>query len=63
MKRLVFTIALMVVFCAEGAFAAPEKVTMKDSRDGKTYKTGFLSVALKTSKSALRSSARLRLAL
>ena len=39
MNRLVFTIALMAVFCAEGAFAAPEKGTMKDSRDGKTYKT------------------------
>lgn len=39
MKRQFFTMALMVVFCAVGAFAAPEKGTMKDSRDGKAYKT------------------------
>ena len=31
--------AFMVVFCVMGAFAAPEKGTMMDSRDGMTYRT------------------------
>ena len=39
MKQLVLTLVLVVVFCAVGTFAASEKGTMKDSRDGKTYKT------------------------
>ena len=39
MKRLVLTLALVVVFCAEGAFAAPKKGTMTDARDGESYQT------------------------
>ena len=39
MKRLTLTMAFMVVFCVVGAFAASQKGTMKDSRDGKAYKT------------------------
>ena len=39
MIRQALTMALMVVFCTVGAFAASEKRLMKDFRDGKTYKT------------------------
>ena len=39
MKRLALTLALVVVFCAEGAFAAPKKGTMTDARDGESYQT------------------------
>ena len=39
MKRLVLTLALVVVFCAEGAFAAPKKGTMTDARDGESFQT------------------------
>ena len=39
MKRLALTLALVVVFCVEGAFAAPKKGTMTDARDGESYQT------------------------
>ena len=39
MKRLALTMILMVVFCAMGTLAAPNKGPMKDPRDGRTYKT------------------------
>ena len=39
MKRLALTLALVVVLCAEGAFAAPKKGTMTDARDGESYQT------------------------
>ena len=39
MKRPALTLALVVVFCAEGAFAASEKGTMPDARDGESYQT------------------------
>lgn len=43
MKRLALALTLMMVFCAASTFAAPKKGTMKDSRDGKTYKTVQIS--------------------
>lgn len=39
MKKCMFAIGLPLILCAVVANAAPEKGTMVDSRDGKTYKT------------------------
>ena len=39
MKKRILTIALVMAFCAAGAFAAPKKGSMKDPRDGHKYKT------------------------
>ena len=39
MKRLALTICIVMFLGMVGAFAAPKKGTMKDPRDGKTYKT------------------------
>ena len=38
MKNLI-KIMLAASFCISASFAAPQKGTMKDTRDGKTYKT------------------------
>lgn len=39
MKRLALIICVVMFLGTVGAFAAPKKGTMKDSRDGKAYKT------------------------
>ena len=39
MKRFALTICIVMFLSTVGAFAAPKKGTMKDPRDGKTYKT------------------------
>jgi uncharacterized protein (TIGR02145 family) len=42
MKEYVFAVALVLFVCASSAGAAPKKGTMKDSRDGRVYKTAVL---------------------